>query len=45
MYYVQVLETGKIKLEFKMALFSRSQLSLGAPDCSGVHQTVFGAPG
>jgi hypothetical protein len=27
-----VLETGKIKLELKMALFSRSQLSLGAPD-------------
>jgi hypothetical protein len=28
-----VLETGEIKLELKMALFSRSQLSLGAPDC------------
>jgi hypothetical protein len=27
-----VLETGKIWLELKMALFSRSQLSLGAPD-------------
>jgi hypothetical protein len=28
-----VLETGKIKLELKMALFSQSQLCLGAPDC------------
>jgi hypothetical protein len=28
-----VLETGEIKLELKMALFSRSQLSMGAPDC------------
>ena len=27
-----MLETGKFKLELKMALFSRSQLSLGAPD-------------
>jgi hypothetical protein len=27
-----VLETGKIKLEIKMTLFSQSQLSLGAPD-------------
>jgi hypothetical protein len=34
-----VLETGKIKLELKMALFSQSQLSLGAPNsvrwCTG----------
>jgi hypothetical protein len=28
-----VLETGKIKLKLKMALFSQSQLCLGAPDC------------
>jgi hypothetical protein len=28
-----VLETGKIKLKLKMALFSQSQLFLGAPDC------------
>jgi hypothetical protein len=27
-----VLETGKIKLKLKMALFSQSQLCLGAPD-------------
>jgi hypothetical protein len=34
-----VLETGKIKLKLKMALFSQSQLCLGAPDsvrwCTG----------
>jgi hypothetical protein len=40
-----VLETGKIKLKLKMALFSQSQLCLGAPDCPVVHQTVSGAPG
>jgi hypothetical protein len=41
-----VLETGKIKLELKMALFSQSQLCLGAPDCPVVHRTVSGgAPG
>jgi hypothetical protein len=40
-----VLETGKIKLELKMALFSQSQLCLGAPDCLVVHRTVSGAPG
>jgi hypothetical protein len=28
-----VLETVKIKLKVKMALFSQSQLYLGAPDC------------
>jgi hypothetical protein len=40
-----VLETGKIKLKLKMALFSQSQLCLGAPDCPVVHRTVSGAPG
>ena len=42
MYCVQVLETGEIKLEKKMALFSQRQLGLGAPDCLVVHQTVSG---
>jgi hypothetical protein len=28
-----------------MALFSQSQLCLGAPDCPVVHRTVSGAPG
>ena len=28
-----MLETGKIKLRLKMALFSQSELCLGAPDC------------
>jgi hypothetical protein len=32
MYCVQVLETGEIKLEKKMALFSQRLLGLGAPD-------------
>jgi hypothetical protein len=40
-----VLETGKIKLKLKMALFSQSQLCLGAPDYPVVHWTVSGAPG
>jgi hypothetical protein len=40
-----VLETGKIKLKVKMALFSQSQLCLGAPDCPVVHRTVSGVPG
>jgi hypothetical protein len=40
-----VLETGKIKLKLNMALFSQSQLCLGAPDCPVGHQTVSGAPG
>jgi hypothetical protein len=40
-----VLETGKIKVKLKMALFSQSQLCLGAPDCPVVQRTVSGAPG
>jgi hypothetical protein len=32
-------------LKLKMALFSQSQLYLGAPDCPVVHRTVSGAPG
>jgi hypothetical protein len=40
-----VLETGEIKLEKKMALFSQRQLGLGAPDCPVVHRTVSGVPG
>jgi hypothetical protein len=28
-----------------MALFSQSQLGLGAPDCPVVHRTVSGVPG
>jgi hypothetical protein len=40
-----VLETGEIKFEKKMALFSQRQLGLGAPDCPVVHRTVSGAPG
>jgi hypothetical protein len=37
-----VLETGKIKVKLKMALFSQSQLCLGAPDCPVVDPTVSG---
>jgi hypothetical protein len=37
-----VLETREIKLEKKMTLFSQRQLGLGAPDCTVVHQTVYG---
>jgi hypothetical protein len=37
-----VLETGKIKLKLKMALFSQSQLCLGALNCPVVHRTVSG---
>jgi hypothetical protein len=40
-----VLETEKIKLKLKLALFSQSQLCLGAPDCPVVHRTVSSAPG
>jgi hypothetical protein len=40
-----VLETGKIKWKLKMALFSQSQLCLGAPDYPVVHRSVSGAPG